>query len=121
MTLGSRIRVFQWGWRPRRPDQPLLRPIMDRMAAIPYARRSREGRCDGGSTGGAMEVHPWLTLAAGRRLGAAGRPTLMQRRSKCVTFQPNKDEFEPTSGLSVSGMACVRSYPTLLRVSLTDI
>jgi hypothetical protein len=31
-----------------------------------------------------------------------------------VTFRPNKDEFEPTSGPSVSGMACVGSCPTLL-------
>ena len=30
-------------------------------------------------------------------------------------IQPNKDEFEPTNGLSVSGMACVwGSCPTLL-------
>jgi hypothetical protein len=31
-----------------------------------------------------------------------------------VTSRPNKDEFEPTSGPSVSGMACVGSCPTLL-------
>jgi hypothetical protein len=31
-----------------------------------------------------------------------------------VIFRPNKDEFEPTSGSSVSGMACVVSCPTLL-------
>jgi hypothetical protein len=31
-----------------------------------------------------------------------------------VTSRPNKDESEPTSGPSVSGMACVGSCPTLL-------
>jgi hypothetical protein len=31
-----------------------------------------------------------------------------------VTSRPNKDEFEPTSGPSVSGMTCVGSCPTLL-------
>ena len=31
-----------------------------------------------------------------------------------MTSRPNKDEFEPTSGPSVSGMACVGSCPTLL-------
>jgi hypothetical protein len=31
-----------------------------------------------------------------------------------VTFWPNKDEFEPTSGPSMSGMVCVVSCPTLL-------
>jgi hypothetical protein len=31
-----------------------------------------------------------------------------------VTSRPNKDEFEPTSGPSVSGMACVGNCPTLL-------
>jgi hypothetical protein len=31
-----------------------------------------------------------------------------------VTSRPNKDEFEPISGPSVSGMACVGSCPTLL-------
>jgi len=33
---------------------------------------------------------------------------------KNVTSRPNKDEFEPTSGPSVSDMACVGSCPTLL-------
>jgi hypothetical protein len=31
-----------------------------------------------------------------------------------VTSRPNKDEFEPTSGPSVSDMVCVGSCPTLL-------
>ena len=31
-----------------------------------------------------------------------------------VTSRPNNDEFEPTSGPSVSGMAGMGSYPTLL-------
>jgi hypothetical protein len=35
-------------------------------------------------------------------------------RGAYVTSRPNKDEFEPTSGPSVSGMACVGSCPTLL-------
>jgi hypothetical protein len=39
-----------------------------------------------------------------------------------VTSWPNKDEFEPTSGPSMSGIACVRSYPILLVESeLTNI
>jgi hypothetical protein len=35
-------------------------------------------------------------------------------RGVYVISRPNKDEFEPTSGPSVSGMACVGSCPTLL-------
>jgi len=31
-----------------------------------------------------------------------------------VTSRPNKDEFEPTSGPSVSDMICVESCPILL-------
>jgi hypothetical protein len=35
-------------------------------------------------------------------------------RGVYVTSPPNKDEFEPTSGPSVSGIACVGSCPTML-------
>ena len=40
-----------------------------------------------------------------------------------VTSRPNKDEFEPTSGPSVGGVACVWGVvlPCKLRVSLTNI
>jgi hypothetical protein len=36
------------------------------------------------------------------------------KRDEAMISWTNKDEFEPTSGPSVSNMACVRSYPTLL-------
>jgi hypothetical protein len=52
----------------------------------------------------------------GTRAVLAGDDVMVwvDRRGWNVTSRPNKDEFEPTSGPSVSSMACVGNCPTLL-------
>jgi hypothetical protein len=62
---------------------------------------------------------PWDLIGDWGSAGAGpqdifGRQAFRFRGEDCVISRPNKDEFEPTSGPSVSGMACVGSYPTLL-------